>query len=294
MPNDFSRRDFLGWAGGVALAGVGGSALLAACGGGSNRASPTTLSPLAVTPEVVSSDLYASPIPQRLAFTVLSATTADPDAGKPARVALAAPGGGALTPFVHATPRAKGLGTFRGIYTIDATLGKAGSWNALVDYAGQKLSLGFEVAKTAQAVTIGEPAPLAASPTVAHPLGVTRVCTRTPACPLHTKSLSTLIGKGRPVVLLFATPAYCQTHYCGQVLDALLPLVPQYSAKADFVHCEIYQSGPTGPEISTVTAWSLPSEPWFFAIDAEGTVRARLDGAFDQDEMRAAIAALTA
>ena len=81
--SDFSRREFLGWAGAVAAAGVGGSALLAACGGGSNGASPTTMSPLAVTPEVVSSDLYASPIPQRLAFTVLSSTTADPDAGKP-------------------------------------------------------------------------------------------------------------------------------------------------------------------------------------------------------------------
>ena len=74
-------------------------------------------------------------------------------------------------------------------------------------------------------------------------------------------------------MLLFATPAYCQTHYCGQVLDALLPLVPAYSAKADFVHCEIYESGPTGPQISTVDTWNLPSEPWFFAIDGKGIVR---------------------
>jgi hypothetical protein len=242
---------------------------------------------------VVSSDLYASPIPQRLAFTVLSSTTTDPDAGKPARVALAAPGGGRLTPFVDATARAKGLGTFRGIYTVDATLDKAGAWNALIDYNGQKLSLAFEVAKTPQVVTIGEPAPRAPSPTIAHPLGVTRACTRTPPCPLHTKSLATLVGRGRPVALMFATPAYCQTHYCGQVLDALLPLVPAYSAKADFVHCEIYQRGPTGPEISTVDAWNLPSEPWFFAIDGDGIVRARLDGAFDQDEMHQAIARLT-
>ena len=86
------------------------------------------MSPLAVTPEVVSSDLYASPIPQRLAFTVLSSTTADPDAGKPAHITLAAPGGGRLTPFVDTTAHAKGLGTFRGIYTIDATLEKADAW----------------------------------------------------------------------------------------------------------------------------------------------------------------------
>jgi hypothetical protein len=288
-----SRREFLGLAGGIAVAGVG-SSLLAACGTSKSTTS-MTISPLAVQPEIVSSDLYASAKPQRLAFTVLSAAgpTATPDAGKPARVALAPPGGGRVGPFVHATARAKGLGTFRGIYTIDATLPNAGTWNALVEYDGQKLALPLTVQKAARVVTIGEPAPRAPSPTVARPLGTKRVCTRSPACPLHTKSLSDLIGKGRPVGLLFATPAYCQTHYCGQVLDALLPLVPRYASKIDFVHCEIYLDTPVGPEISTVDAWKLPSEPWFFGLDGSGIVRARLDGAFDQTEMDDVVRALS-
>jgi hypothetical protein len=292
VPAEISRRGFLELAGGVTIAG-GGAALLAACGGGSSGgASPTTVSPFAAQPEVVSSDLYASPIPQRLAFTVLS-SSGSPDAGKPARVALAAPGGGHLIPFVDATARAKGLGTFRGVYTIDATLAKAGVWTALVEYDGQKLTLPLQVEKKPQVVTIGAAAPRAASPTIAHPLGASRVCTRTPPCPLHKDSLATLVGRGRPVALLFATPAYCQTQYCGQVLDALLPVHTQYAAHVDFVHCEIYQDAPTGPQISTVDAWHLPSEPWFFGIDSHGIVRGRLDGAFDQDEMREIVAALS-
>ncbi len=59
------------------------------------------------------------------------------------------------------------------------------------------------------------------------------------------------------------------------------------------VHCEIYLDAPTGARISTVDAWNLPSEPWCFAIDGAGIVRTRLDGAFDQDEMREAFATVT-
>ncbi len=283
MPSDLSRRGFLGLAGGVAVAGAA-SSLLAACGSSKSTVPVSTTNPFNDQPAVVSSDLYASPLPQRLAFTVKS-ITGEPDAGRPARIALAAPGGGELGPFVPATPRAKGLGTFRGVYTIDAVLPKAGHWAALVEYDGRKLSLPLEVQPKAQTIIPGEAAPRAASPTFAHPLGTAHVCTRQPPCPLHTKSLSTLVGRGRPVALLFATPAHCQTAYCGQVLDALLPLVPRYSEHVDVVHCEIYLDSPAGAYIPTVDAWNLPSEPWFFGIDSRGVVRARLDGAFDQTEM---------
>jgi hypothetical protein len=291
VPPNISRRGFLELAGGVALAGAGAT-VLAACSS-SKSSAPTTISPFAVEPRVVSSDLYATSQPQRLAFTVISSTTGQPNAGKPAAVALAPPGGGQLGPFVPATARSKGLGQFRGVYTIDAELPRAGVWSAVVDYDGRRLSLPLQVQPKPQTITIGEGAPRAASPTTTHPLGAKRVCTRTPACPLHTTSLDTLIGKGRPVALLFATPAYCQTAYCGQVLDALLPLVSSHASTIDFVHCEIYLDAPTGPEIPTVGAWKLPSEPWFFGIDGKGIVQARLDGAFDQAEMQAVVERLT-
>ena len=291
MPSDISRRAFFELAGGVVVAGAGGT-LLAACGGGgsSSRAASTT-NPFTDQPLIVSSDLYASTRPQRLAFTMFSGN-GTPDAGRPARIALG-PGGGALGPFMPATPRGKGLDQFRGVYTVDATLPKAGKWAALVQYGGHQLSLPFDVAAKPVVVTVGEPAPRAASPTNAHPLGAKHVCTRQPPCPLHTKSLADLVGRGRSVGLLFATPQYCTTRYCGQVLDALLPLVPKYAAHVDFVHCEIYLDSPAGSVIPTVDAWKLPSEPWFFAIDGDGVVRARLDGAFDQTEMDEALRALS-
>jgi hypothetical protein len=118
------------------------------------------------------------------------------------------------------------------------------------------------------------------------------ICTRSPVCDLHSTSLDTLIGKGRPVAVLFATPARCVSAYCAPVLDALLPLVDEYADRVDVVHCDIYLDNRTQEVSPTVAAWSLPSEPWMFGVDATGTITARLDGAMGQDEMRQMLASL--
>jgi hypothetical protein len=117
-------------------------------------------------------------------------------------------------------------------------------------------------------------------------MGVDPICTRNPVCPLHSKSLSALIGHGRPVAVMFATPARCQTRYCGPVLDSMLPLVKTYEEHIDFVHVEIYKNNQTSDVIPTVDAWGLGGEPWLFGVDKSGKVTARLDGAFDQTEMQ--------
>ena len=93
------------------------------------------------------------------------------------------------------------------------------------DRDGEKLPFAFQVKAKADAPTIGAAAPADPSPTPPNALGVDPICTRDPMCPLHTQSLDTIIGKGRPVAVLFATPARCQSQYCGPVLDSLLPLV---------------------------------------------------------------------
>ena len=87
-------------------------------------------------------------------------------------------------------------------------------------------------------------APRAASPTTADTLGVDPICTRDPACPLHTQSLSTVIGAGKPVAALFATPARCQSKYCAPVLDEFLDVIKGYGDRIVPVHTEIYQARP--------------------------------------------------
>lgn len=272
-----SRRAFLA-AGGATL-------LLAACGGSDEseavpRASDTPSGPSAGR---LSSDLYAHESQQRLAFAVFEGNRSV-DA---ATTLTLAPEGGAPSAPLVATYRTDGLPEGRGIYTVDAVLPTAGVWKGTVDSDGTSVELFLEVLATPNAPIPSVAAPRAASPTVAVPLGVDPLCTRDPECNLHGASLETLVGSGRPVAVMFATPARCQSQYCGPVLDQLLSVASQYRDRVELVHVEIYRDSTSNALVPTVEAWSLQSEPWLFAIDGAGTVVGRLDGAFATSEVTA-------
>lgn len=281
------------------LALTGGAVVLAACGSKGSSGSSSTDSTLAhdhndpteLSPAVMSSDLYARPQPQRLAFAMVSKEGYA--SGGDTSLALA-PDPQVPTQFVPTVLHTEGLPPQRGIYVSDVVLDKAGTWNAIARRGDQDLRFAIQVQDKAVAPVEGARAPTAASPTNANHLGMDPICTRSPECPLHDKSLDALIGKGRPVAVLFATPARCQSQYCGPVLDAFLPLVDQFKDRIDFVHCDIYLNNKTEQVSPTVAAWSLPSEPWLFGVDAQGKITKRLDGAMAQDEMLAVLQSLAA
>ena len=85
---------------------------------------------------------------------------------------------------------------------------------------------------------------------------------------------------------MLATPALCQSRYCGPVLDDLLTLTDQYKDRITFVHVEIYTNLSGNETTPTVQAWGIQTEPWLFGVDATGTVVSRLDGAFGHDEQQ--------
>ena len=62
------------------------------------------------------------------------------------------------------------------------------------------------------------------------------------------------------------------------------------SGTVDFVHVEIYQNLTSNDLVPTVDAWALPSDPWLFGIDPSGTIVVRMDGIFDQADIRDVIA----
>lgn len=134
-----------------------------------------------------------------------------------------------------------GLPKGRGVYVIEAVMPDAGIDQGEVLTRGRRGPLAVQVKATADAPTPGQAASRAPSPNLAAPLGVNPICARQPACPLHAVSLSDVVGSGRPVAVLFATPALCQTRYCGPVLAEFLTASKPFTNQMAFVHVEIYQ-----------------------------------------------------
>ena len=277
-----SRRAFLASTGGLALAGMVGWPRAA------GAASPRTSSALSAL--LVSNDLYVSSAPQRVAFVVYRGPT--PASGPTARLALTPPGS-SQGEIVTAVPMKTGLPKNRGVYVVEAVLDRPGVYPGEVLTQGHRLPMSLEVKTTPDAPAVGAAASRAPSPTPQNPLGVNPICTRQPACPLHAVSLADVIGTGRPVAALFATPALCQTRYCGPVLNELLSSRAPFQDRVTFVHVEIYRTLTGGNEESpTVQAWNIPYEPFLFTIDGTGAIRGRLDAAFGRDEITPLLQAL--
>lgn len=139
----------------------------------------------------------------------------------------------------------------------------------------------------------GRPMISTATPTVAEPLGVDPICTRQPACPLHDVSLDAALAEGRPLAVLFATPALCESRLCGPVLDNLLAERDAFADRVRFIHVEIFKTLSRGaPLVDAVNAYHLRGEPVLFLAGADGVVRERLDNAYDRREIGDALARL--
>jgi hypothetical protein len=234
-----------------------------------------------------SSDLYAAPSAQR--FTIVL-QQGSPDgikyvSGPPVSVRFKGPNG-TWSELMPMRLDRDGLPKGRGVYRTEATFGEAGVWAGEAQFQGKTTKFSLQLPATAVAPVAGQAAPRAASPTKTDALGVKPICTRVPQCPLHTVSLSDVIGTGRPVAALFATPALCTSQYCGPVLDELLAIRQPYEDRITFVHIDIYKNLRATAESPTVTAWQLPSEPWLYTIDGAGNIVARIDTAFGRNEMQ--------
>jgi hypothetical protein len=274
-----TRRAFVG--GGLALAG---GLVVARLGEQAAWAASRRTKVVAIP---FSSDLYAAPDPQRFTL-VLQQGTSDGIryvSGPPVSVRFKGPDG-ALGPYAPMTLDRAGLPKGRGVYRTDATFATAGTWDGEAKFLGKTTKFSMILPEQAVAPVPGQPAPRAASPTKEDTLGVKPICTRDPMCPLHTVSLSDVIGTGRPVAVLFATPALCTSQYCGPILDELLAIRKPYEDRITFVHVDIYKNLRGMQQSPTVEAWQLPSEPWLYTIDGAGTVVGRIDTAFGRDEMQ--------
>jgi hypothetical protein len=157
------------------------------------------------------------------------------------------------------------------------------------------------VGKPSEVPRVGQQAPVIDTPTAQSVGGdVSKIDTRVPPDSMHDVNFADVVGK-KPVVLVFATPALCQSRVCGPVVDIAEEVKAEDKGKAAFIHMEIYNGNKIGQGCldgtrlqnqclrPQVVAYHLPTEPWAFAIDRRGKIVARLEGAYSHDELAAAV-----
>jgi hypothetical protein len=149
---------------------------------------------------------------------------------------------------------------------------------------------------------VGDKAPVIDTPTKEDVGDLAAIDTRQPPSDMHDVSFADAVGK-KPIILLFATPALCQSRVCGPVVDIAEEVKAESGDEADWVHMEVYKDNEikpgclegTRPETECLRpqfmAYHLGSEPWMFAIDKQGRVAARIEGAFSKGELEDALKA---
>ena len=142
-----------------------------------------------------------------------------------------------------------------------------------------------------QAPAVGDPAPRSDTFTLDDgPLALITTDPE-PSEDFYRLSVADAVENGRPTVVIFSTPRFCQTAVCGPTLD-LVRGVSTGHPEVDFVHVEVFTNldDPNNLElVPAITEWGLPSEPWVFVVDEAGFVSARFEGLISVEELEAAL-----
>lgn len=306
-------------------------ATAAACGGGAGGGSPTAPASPARSPVVAivaSVDLYTG-APQRVtvglvtndnrlvsygtaAFSFSYLGTAD-------QPQQPAPGPSATATFVPTygsegsggdAPRITPPSEARGVYEASGvTFDRAGFWrvDVRVDVEGlgpQSATASFTVAEEPALPAPGDPAPATENLTLASK-GVpeaaidSRAVTdgKIPDPELHRWTIARAIAQHRPALVVFSTPVYCVSRFCGPVTDMVQDLAHRYRDRAVFIHVEIWKDYEAQQLNDAATQWlRMPNgdltEPWLFLIGPDGKILDRWNALWSEDEVAAALQAL--
>ncbi|HVC06727.1 MAG TPA: hypothetical protein VND98_03955 [Solirubrobacterales bacterium] len=133
---------------------------------------------------------------------------------------------------------------------------------------------------------VGQRAPLIHTPTAASVGGeLAKITTRVPPDSQNQVDYASVLGK-EPIVLLFATPKFCQSRTCSPVVDVAEQVKRHYGNRAAFIHMEIYNdNNPSKGVRAQVRTFHLPSVPWLFVINRDGTIGSEIAGGFGVEKL---------
>lgn len=193
----------------------------------------------------------------------------------------------------------------QGVFTTQLSLDKPGFWELNIETSaadGTAINAkgAFEVKANSATPTVGQPAPRSKTLTLDGLKDINDLGTITSANPpdpdLYRMSVDEALDSGKPLVLVFSTPAFCVSATCGPQVEVISQVKEKYKDRANFIHVEVFEDPhlveggrPVGGTVPAVKEWNLPTEPWTFIIDDEGLVRAKFEQFTTAQEIEAAL-----
>jgi len=297
------------------------ASVLAACGGGGGKkASPSSdKDPNGLSAETASFDLAPGP-PSRyliglftndqrgvsfgsiqLQFCFLGATKVS----QPCRLggpvtATFLPTPGTQVPAGKTAPEVISPSGPKGVYEAQAAFDQAGIWQthvvATVNGKQRAADTEYQVLERHAIPAVGDAAIPSDNLTVNTP-GVSPAAVDSrasagglvPDPDLHQSTIAAAIAAHRPVLVVFSTPVYCQSRFCGPITDMVDDLAKTYADRASFIHVEIWNDYQHQVANKAATDWLFRNdnlnEPWVFLIGADGKIAARWDNVSTRAEI---------
>ena len=296
----------------VLLIAMALTALLAACNGGSDTTTPAAPAP-APTEEPAASD----------GVTELNGILATKDLGVGAnRISFLLVSPKALVKVPSATVKSVNLSApdavvatstaefflwpfgSRGNYATELTFDQPGEWRLDVEVTEEDGSIGMAqipltIGERSDTPSFGDAPPSDANKTVRDVGSLTELTTSsTPDPDLYQQTVAEALGEGKPLVVVFASPALCTSPTCGPQVETVEELKELYKGRAGFIHVEVYDNP---AEIQgdldraryapMVDEWGLSAqtgylnESWVFIFGADGTVTSKYQGYASIEEL---------
>ena len=203
----------------------------------------------------------------------------------------------------------------RGLYAADITFPSDGRWGTrfnatFPDGSTQTVRADYDVLADPITPAIGAPAPSVDTPTADDVGGDLAQLSsdRDPEPRFYETSIADALAAGEPFVVVFATPAFCETAMCGPILETVKAVAADHP-DLTFINVEPYQleeaeiAGQLTPKLDasgnlqaaqTTQEWGLYFEPWMFAVDRDGIVRGSYEVAISDQELTDILATISA
>lgn len=188
----------------------------------------------------------------------------------------------------------------RGVYAADVVFDRPGYWAAQVTadldagpLTGEAI---FEVYEDNKYPAVGEKAPRTENLTVdSDDAPSEAVDSRArdgepvPDPELHRMTIAESIARGEPALVVFATPVYCVSRFCGPITDMAGELARDYGDRVNVIHVEIWRDFQNTVVNKGAAEWIYRNEdltePWIYLIDDKGKIAARWDNVATRQEI---------